>query len=159
MSRLQIENKELNKLNNLIVFAIIFLSIWFSIFFTFYFLFFLITIFIFLSKSSGVEIDFEKKLYRKYSEIFLIRKGQWKELNDKIRIVILQKKGIQTTTGTLGTGQLETISSFFELYFMDVNHINRFFLHSSSNKNEIFEMANNISKQSGLKLETYNPVI
>jgi len=156
---LEIENKELNKLNNLIVFGIIFISIWFSIFFTFFFLFFLLTIFIFLSKSAGVEIDFEKRLYRKYREILLLRKGQWKELNDKIRIVILEKKGIQTTTGTLGTGQLETTSNFFELYFMDVNHINRFFLHSSSNKNEILELAQKISHNTNLKLETYNPKI
>ncbi len=156
---LEIENKELNKLNNLIVFGIIFISIWFSIFFTFFFLFFLLTIFIFLSKSSGVEIDFEKRLYRKYREILLMRKGQWKELNDKIRIVILEKKGIQTTTGTLGTGQLETTSNFFVLYFMDVNHINRFFLHSSSNKNEILELAQKISHNTNLKLENYNPKI
>jgi hypothetical protein len=154
---MKIINKELQKLNIIsgIILSIgcllltLLLSYWFNIGF--------LLIVAILTSSKGVEFDIETKRYRKYAHFCFWTRGEWKNIGEKKELVILVKSGVQTTSGTMMTGSLETKLGFSELYLMDESHLRRFFIDSSENHASIEKLASELSGLLRLEIMPYQP--
>lgn len=150
-------NKELQKLYIIIsiilllVFVILTqtISYWFNIGFLF--------VVAILTSSTGVEFDVETNRYRKYSHFCFWTRGEWKNIGENKELVILVKSGIQTTSGTMMTGSMETKLGFSELYLMDESHLRRFYIDSAENHASIEKLASKLSGLLKLEIKPYQP--
>ena len=77
--------------------------------------FLLLSIFLIFFKS-GIIIDTDKKLLRKYNGIFFIKKGEWKIINQLTGLQIIKSKESQTMS-VLSISRTET-NDIFKLYLI-----------------------------------------
>jgi hypothetical protein len=154
---MKIRNKELQKLYTI---SGIFLSIGcllLTLLVSYWFNIGLLLVVAILTSSTGVEFDIETKRYRKYTHFSFWTSGEWKNIGENKELVILVKSGIQTTSGTMMTGSLETKLGFSELYLMDESHLRRFFIDSSENHTSIEKLAGELSGLLKLEINPYQP--
>lgn len=152
-----IRNKELYRLNIILGIVLSVLVFLFSMGFSGWFSIGFILVAIVLGKTKGVEFDIKNRKYRKYSQLFMRRTGTWKEIEDKIDLVILVKHGVKSTTGTMLTSTLKVKGNFSELYLMDKSYTQRFFIDSSENHDYIKSLAHELSSLLSIKVESFNP--
>ena len=152
-----IVNKELRRLNFMIIFGIFFM-----IFFLHKIIPFISILFIFipylLFLTKGVEIDFSKSRIRNFIGFLNFKKGQWKDINKYKNIVILVKNGKVNIQGTLLTADVELKDEFYELYLMTENHRQRFFVMSSNSKGDIMKVVTDMLTKTQLELKKYKPI-
>ncbi|PWH85084.1 hypothetical protein [Brumimicrobium oceani] len=152
-----IRNKELFRLNIILGIVLLILILLFSLGFSAWFSIGFVFVSIIWGKSKGVEFDFKNRKYRKYSQLFIWKTGDWKEITDKIDLVILVKHGVKSTSGTMLTSSLKIKGGFSELYFMDESHTQRFYIASSENHEYIESLADDLSSRLMIPIAAYKP--
>lgn len=152
-----IRNKELSRLNIIMGIVLLILILLFSVGFSTWFSIGFVLVSIIWGKSKGVEFDFKKRKYRKYSQLFIWKTGVWKEITDKIDLVILVKHGVKSASGTMLTSSLKIKGGFSELYFMDESHTQRFFIDSSGNPEYIEKLSDELSSKLNIQIKSYSP--
>lgn len=95
----------------------------------------------FLSKSSGLELNYEDRVYRKYESSLLGTKGKWKSLEAFTDVVLLSKKGGKNYFGGIPNrallgARMEGLG-YYELYLMDPSHRRKIFVCNSQSLNSI----------------------
>jgi hypothetical protein len=102
-------------------------------------LFLLISFFLIFFKS-GITIDTDKKLLRKYNGIFFIKKGEWENINQLTGLQIVKSKETQTMS-VLSISRTET-NDTFKLY---LNMPDRNISIMKGSKNDMLNKANKIA--------------
>lgn len=157
MSNITVRNKELYKINLIVGISILVISLILASGTSLFFLFGMIITAIALSLYNGVEINSNKHEYRNFKSYFGIRKGKWNKIPNGASLVILSKHGKQTASGGRGAQEINRTTVYYELYLMNENHRNRFFIHNSEEKIEIETLARKISEQSKIEIKKYSP--
>ena len=114
--------------------------------------------YVILSKSSGLELDFSMKRYRKYNKFLRKTKGEWRDLSKFPNIVVLSKTGSKTASGTLMTSSLKVLQGFYELYLMDENHLKRLFILSTDDFNVLQRKITTLKLKLNIPEVPYNPI-
>jgi hypothetical protein len=154
---MKIINKELQKLNMIISIILLLVFVILTQTISYWFCFGFLSVEAILTSSTGVEFDVETKRYRKYSHFCFWTRGEWKNIGENKELVVLVKSGIQTTSGTMMTGSMETKLGFSELYLMDESHLRRFYIDSSENHASIEKLASELSGLLKLEIKPYQP--
>jgi hypothetical protein len=110
--------------------------------------------YVILSKSSGLELDFSMKRYRKYNKFLRKTKGEWRDLSKFHNIVVLSKTG----SGTLMTSSVKVLQGFYELYLMDENHIKRLFILGTDDFNVLQRKITTLKLKLNIPEVPYNPI-
>lgn len=112
-----------------------------------------------LALVSGLELDFEKLLYRDYTRIFYAWYSDPKSLKAYSAIVVLRKDGKQTL-GTTNMRFASEISVYeYQVFLTDKNHRKRLYLAHFDTRDSADSYANRISEQIGFPYVAYSPVI
>lgn len=114
--------------------------------------------FLILSKSSGLELDFSMKQYRKYNKFLINTKGEWRDLSKFPNIVVLSKTGSKTASGTLMTSTLKVKQGYYELYLMDKHHLKRLFILSTDDTRELNKKIMTLKSKLKIPEQPYNPI-
>src|SRR5690606_1374362 len=104
--------------------------------------------------NNGVEIDPKNMKYRSYKTYYWIKKGEWKNIPLNSSLVILTKTGTQSTSGGRGAQEISRSGLYYELYLMNSEHRNRFYIDNSENKLEIETTARKISEKTGIAIKS-----
>lgn len=156
MQYITIRNREIYKLQ-IIASSVVALFIFFLSVYSLWGLFGFLLVILLLTRTTGVELDVKNKKFRKYTSFLNTRKGYWKPIKEGMHLVIMIKRGVKTTTGTLATSSLKTKGGFSELYLMNATQTYRFYINSSENHEMIENQAKELSKRLGVTIEKYNP--
>lgn len=157
MKTITIKNKEVQNLNRVISAVLLLVTFILMNLLSVWSVFGLLVVFIVLTKQTGVQFNIDNRRYRNFSKLLFSYNGEWKELKNNKRFVILKKHGSKKTLGTMATSSYETKGSFSELYLMDISHTRRFYVDSSTSTSEIKALAKKLSEQLAVSIEVFNP--
>lgn len=159
MEVITVKNDELALLNRIIAICVAFFSLFLGTLVSFWFFAGFLLVILVIRRSSGVQFDVTNRKYRKFENLGLWTQGQWKELGTTKNFVVLVKHGVKTTYSIDRNDDYQASGYYCELYLMDDRHINRLFVDSSGDHEEIEKLAISLSQRLEVDLKPYQPNI
>ena len=121
----------------------------------------ILAVFSILLVSEGVEIDTEKRQYRRYKQ-FIKRRGEWKDLDNFSKVVIKPYKGrrhIYNLNFAVNAGFGSTFQDYNEfvqdIYLMSPNHGRKLFINTCKNKAKALALAKELALHTGFEIEKF----
>lgn len=109
--------------------------------------------------TSGIQIDLERKNYKKYDSLFGFKRGKWESMQAYKSITLLKYKEESATLSRSNRRALTSSDIFFDICLLNENHRKKLPIKRLKNKEEAIEDLNKLSELLDFSISEYKPQI
>lgn len=108
---------------------------------------------------SGIQIDPERKLYRKYDSFFGLMRGKWESMQAYKSIALLKYKEESATLSRSNRRAVTSSDILFDICLLNENHRKKLPIKRLKSKEEATEDLKKLSTLLGFSISVYKPQI